>query len=136
MGIERTIRHLPDRSHRAPLDDLQRAVLSLICDALEHAESPSLLSDVIVIVSASLERICDMAREQLAPAISRVARLLSSTSADLSHAFKALVRLLSVDFDQNASIQDPASYLLQLLPLCNSTELVAAVLNVVHAVQV
>ena len=127
---------LPERTHRAPLNDVQRAIVKLVCDALDHSVSTSLLSDVSVIVSTSLERICDIAREQLAPAISSVTRLLSSTSADLTHAFKGLSRLLSVNINEKASIQDPASILLELLPLCSTHELMVAALNVLHAIQV
>ena len=127
---------LPERTHRAPLNDVQRAIVKLVCDALDHSVSTSLLSDVSVIVSTSLERICDIAREQLAPAISSVTRLLSSTSADLTHAFKGLSRSLSVNINEKASIQDPASILLELLPLCSTHELMAAALSVLHAIQV
>jgi 6-pyruvoyl-tetrahydropterin synthase len=127
---------LPERTHRAPLNDVQRAIVKLVCDALDHSASTSLLSDVSVTVSTSLERICDIAREQLAPAISNVTRLLSSTSADLTHAFKGLSRLLSVNINEKASIQDPASILLELLPLCSTHELMVAALNVLHAIQV
>ena len=127
---------LPERTHRAPLNDVQRAIVKLVCDALDHSASTSLLSDVSVIVSTSLERICDIAREQLAPAISSVTRLLSSTSADLTHAFKGLSRLLSVNINEKASMQDPASILLELLPLCSTHELMVAALNVLHAIQV
>ena len=127
---------LPERTHRAPLNDVQRAIVKLVCDALDHSASTSLLSDVSVTVSTSLERICDIAREQLAPAISSVTRLLSSTSADLTHAFKGLSRLLSVNINEKASIQDPASILLELLPLCSTHELMVAALNVLHAIQV
>ena len=127
---------LPERTHRAPLNDVQRAIVKLVCDALDHSASTSLLSDVSVTVSTSLERICDIAREQLAPAISSVTRLLSSTSADLTHAFKGLSRLLSVNMNEKASIQDPASILLKLLPLCSTHELMVAALNVLHAIQV
>lgn len=127
---------LPERTHRAPLNDVQRAIVKLVCDALDHSASTSLLSDVSVTVSTSLERICDIAREQLAPAISSVTRLLSSTSADLTHAFKGLSRLLSVNINEKASIQDAASILLELLPLCSTHELMVAALNVLHAIQV
>jgi hypothetical protein len=127
---------LPDRMHRAPLDDVQRAVVTVVCDALDHSSSMSLLSDISVAVSTNLERICDIAREELVPAISRVTRLLSSTSADLTHAFKGMARLLSVNIDKKVSIQDPASILLELLPSCDSLELVAAALSVLHAIQV
>ncbi len=126
---------LPDRMHRAPLNDLQQAVVAALCEALDHTASPAVLSDVTVAVSSSLDHLCDIAREQLTPAISRISRLLSSTSADLTHAFKALARLLSISVNQNF-IVDPASVLLELLPLCNSAELVAAALNVLHAIQV
>jgi hypothetical protein len=136
IGIERIMHELPDRMHRAPLDDVQRAVVTVVCDALNHASSISLLSDISVAVSSSLERICDIAREELVPAISRVTRLLSSTSADLTHAFKGLTRLLSVNIDKKVSIEDPASILLELLPSCHSMELVAAALSVLHAIQV
>ena len=129
------MRELPDRTHRAPLDDVQRAIVTVLCHALEHSAS-SLLSDVSVTVSAGLERICDIAREQLEPAVSSVTTLLSSTSADLTHAFKGLSRLLSVNIDQKVFIQDPASILLELLPLCCSVEFAAAALNVMHAIQV
>jgi hypothetical protein len=135
MGIERIIHKLPDRMHRAPLDDIQHAVITALCEALDHTASPALLSDVTLTVSASLDHLCDIAREQLAPAISRVSRLLSSTSADLTRAFKALARLLSISSDQNF-IADPVSVLLELLPSCSSAELVAAALNVLHAIQV
>ncbi len=135
MGIERIIHELPDRMNRAPLNDVQRAIVTALCEALHHTSSPALLSDVIIAVSASLDHLCDIAREQLAPAISSVSRLLSSTSADLTHAFKALARLLSISVGQNF-ISDPASVLLELLPSCGSAELVAAALNVLHAIQV
>jgi hypothetical protein len=127
---------LPDRMHRAPLNDVQRAIVKLVCDALDHSASTALISDVSVTVSTSLERICDIAREQLAPAISSVTRFLSSTSADLTHAFKGLSRLLSVNINEQASIQDPASILLELLPSCSTHELMAAALSVLHAIQV
>ena len=127
---------LPERTHRAPLNDVQRAIVKLVCDALDHSASTSLLSDVSVTVSAGLERICDIAREQLEPAVSSVTSLLSSTSADLTHAFKGLSRLLSVNIDQKVSIQDPASILLELLPSCCSVQSAAAALNVMHAIQV
>ena len=136
MGAERIISELPDRMHRAPLHDVERAVVSVVCDALDRTDSPSLLSEVSVAVSATLERICDIAREQLAPAVSRVTRLLSSTCADLTHSLNALTRMLSINIDKNISIQDPASILLELLPSCESAELVAAALNVLHAIQV
>ena len=114
---------------------MQRAIVTVLCHALEHSAS-TLLSDVSVTVSAGLERICDIAREQLEPAVSSVTTLLSSTSADLTHAFKGLSRLLSVNIDQKVFIQDPASILLELLPLCCSVEFAAAALNVMHAIQV
>ena len=136
IGVERIIHELPDRMHRAPLHDVERAVVSVVCDALDHTDSPSLLSEVSVAVSATLERICDIAREQLAPAVSRVTRLLSSTCADLTHSLNALTRMLSINIDQKPPIQDQASVLLGLLPLCKSVELVAAALNVLHAIQV
>jgi hypothetical protein len=127
---------LPDRNHRAPLDDVQRAVVAAVCDALDHTASPTLLSDVSVTIGLCLERVCDIAREQLAPALSKVSRLLSSTSTDLSHAFKALTRLLCVEFDEKVSIHDPAYALAKLLPSCSSLELVVAAVNVLHAIQV
>jgi hypothetical protein len=121
--------------HRAPLHDLQNAALSALCEALNQTASPSLLADVTVTITANLDRMCDIAREKLVPAISRVSSLLSSTSADLTNAFKALARSLSVSIKQNF-VEDPASVLLELLPLCGSAEMVAATFNVMHAIQV
>ena len=135
IGVERIIRELPDRMHRAPLASFEQAVVTALCEALHHKASPSLLSDVTVTITANSDRMCDIARDQLQPAISSVNRLLSSTSAGLTQAFKAMARSLSVSSDQYF-IDDPASVLLELLPLCGSAEMVAAAFNVMHAIQV
>ncbi len=135
IGVERIIRELPDRMHRAPLLDIQKNVVTALCEALRHNDSPSLLSDVTVTITANSDRMCDIVRDQLQPAISSVNRLLSSTSAGLTQAFKAMARSLSVSIDQNF-IDDPAAALLELLPLCGSAEMVAAAFNVMHAIQV